>query len=200
MNKSIGIGIVVVLVLIIFAWPDSGNDESYQKEIQEEINGRRRYLQHNEQSPFNIAKIEYRDPIYYPIDPEYKVMATLERITERQTINLGTSDGQSERYLKFGYLQFNLQGQPLKLLVLKPAGMGPINNYFLGFADDTSGEETYGGGRYMDVTIGKSNKVVLDFNLAYNPYCAYAPDFVCPLPPAENILPTAINAGELDFK
>ncbi|MFT4738047.1 MAG: hypothetical protein ACI92W_002165, partial [Paraglaciecola sp.] len=73
------------------------------------------------------------------------------------------------------------------------------NVFYLAFADVTSGSSTYGGGRYIDVTIGKSDKVVLDFNLAYNPYCAYAPDFSCPLPPRENILSLSIMAGEKDF-
>jgi len=79
-------------------------------------------------------------------------------------------------------------------------GFGADKTLFCGFADDTSGKGSYGGGRYLDVTIGKSNKTSLDFNLAYNPYCAYIDEYICPLPPPENILAIAIEAGERVYK
>ncbi|MEM7297260.1 MAG: DUF1684 domain-containing protein, partial [Bacteroidota bacterium] len=68
------------------------------------------------------------------------------------------------------------------------------------FGDETSGETTYGAGRYLDLEIGKSDQVVIDFNKAYNPYCAYFPDFTCPLPPRENLLTVVIEAGEKDYQ
>ena len=118
----------------------------------------------------------------------------------RKIIYLNTSNGKSERYLKFAWLKFSLDGQLLRLLVLKPLEFGNDKALFCGFADYTCGEGSYGGGRYLDVTIGKSNKTSLDFNLAYNPYCAYVDKYICPLPPPENILPISIEAGERAYK
>ena len=91
-------------------------------------------------------------------------------------------------------VNFKIEGKPCSLLLLKALGFG--NQYLLAFGDDTSGDTTYGGGRYLDVVVGKSNEIILDFNKAYNPYCAYFDDFTCPLPPTENLLEVAINAGE----
>ncbi len=200
MKKGLWVVIAGVLIVVIISISSSGEDSAYFDEVSEVIENRQRYLEFNEQSPFNTHSIEYRDPTYYPIDQTYKVNGKMDRITERQSFPLGTSDGKTTNYIKYGWITFTLKDQPLRLLVLKQAGMGPMNSFFCGFADATSGDETYGGGRYLDLEIGKSDKVVIDFNLAYNPYCAYVEDYVCPLPPPENILPLAITAGELDFK
>ena len=74
-----------------------------------------------------------------------------------------------------------------------------MRNFFLAFADSTSGKDTYGGGRYLNVRQDGKNSITIDFNLAYNPYCAYNPDFACPLPPKENVLTIAIEAGEKNY-
>jgi uncharacterized protein (DUF1684 family) len=74
-----------------------------------------------------------------------------------------------------------------------------MRNFFLAFADETSGKETYGGGRYLNVRQDGKNSITIDFNLAFNPYCAYNPDFACPLPPRENILEIALPVGEKNY-
>ena len=77
--------------------------------------------------------------------------------------------------------------------------VGGIEHIFIPFADSTSGEDTYGAGRYLELGEIKNDRVVIDFNYAYNPYCAYSIDFSCPLPPAENYLAVAIEAGEKNY-
>lgn len=71
---------------------------------------------------------------------------------------------------------------------------------FVPFVDETSGKETYGSGRYLDLEQARGDDYVLDFNMAYNPYCAYNDDYVCPIPPRENKLPIEIRAGEKTYK
>lgn len=178
----------------------SGDTEAYEQQVLEEIENRKDYLRTSAESPFKVYDVPYRDPQYYPIDRSYRVNARVERIPGRSMIQLADSEGETQAYTRFAWLYFSLQGSEQKLLVLKPLGMGNVGYLFLAFADETSAVETYGAGRYLEVEIGKSDKTVLDFNLAYNPYCAYADGFTCPLPPPENLLTVPVRAGEMDFK
>ena len=200
MKKIIWLLIPILLLLLFYSFSSDETDENYFSSVEKEISNRHKYLAFNERSPFNQFDVVYQKPSYYPIDKKYKVNASVERIQERQIVVLNASNGKSERYQKFAWLKFSLDGQLLRLLVLKPIDFGADKTLFCGFADDTSSKGSYGGGRYLDVTIGKSNKTSLDFNLAYNPYCAYIDEYICPLPPTENILAIAIEAGERAYK
>ena len=200
MKKILWIVFPLVILLIVLPFLQTDDTEKYREQFEEEKEKRIRYLKHNDQSPFNQFDIPFQKPEYFPYDPSFRVQARVNRVTSRDNVIIQTSDGNTERYTKYAYLEFTLKSQPLRLLVLKPAGFGAANVLYCAFSDETSTETTYGGGRYLDVSIGKSDKTIIDFNLAYNPYCAYAPDYSCPLPPPENILPIAINAGEKDYK
>ncbi len=200
MKKIIWLLIPILLLLLFYSFSSDETDENYFSSVEKKISNRHKYLAFNERSPFNQFDVVYQKPSYYPIDKKYKVNASVERIQERQIVVLNVSNGKSKRYQKFAWLKFSLDGQLLRLLVLKPIDFGADKTLFCGFSDDTSGKGSYGGGRYLDVTIGKSNKTSLDFNLAYNPYCAYIDEYICPLPPAENILAIAIEAGERAYK
>ncbi|MFZ9045147.1 MAG: DUF1684 domain-containing protein [Cyclobacteriaceae bacterium] len=190
----------IITICTVLALPSCQDDSAYQLQIRDEISNRIKYLQYNDESPFNRFDVPFQMPTYFSVDAEYRVNAKVERIEKRNYQIIGTSDEKTQRYLEFAWLHFKLKNRDHKLLVLKPIGLADVGFFYLAFADDTSGGLTYGGGRYLDISIGKSDKVVLDFNLAYNPYCAYVSDFSCPLPPSENILETAILAGEKDFK
>ncbi|MEQ8240160.1 MAG: DUF1684 domain-containing protein [Cyclobacteriaceae bacterium] len=198
--KKIGFLAAIVLVFLAFyTFYKGGNSESYKQQVENTIDERVKYLRTSESSPFNKTDLVFSKPKYFDVNPEYRVNAKLDRITTRERVIISNSDGTQASYQKFAFANFRLNNKDCQLLILKPTGLGAIQQYFLGFADDTSGETTYGGGRYIDVEIGKSNKIVLDFNLAYNPYCAYGEGFTCPLPPKENVLPLAIEAGEKKF-
>lgn len=136
---------------------------------------------------------------YYPVKPEYRIIARLERFPQEEHLQIQTSTGGSESYLRWGWAHFQWKGQPLKLLILQPTS-GDTEYLFAPFADETSARESYGAGRYLDIPQPQGNKVVLDFNQAYNPYCAYNEKYTCPLPPAENVLPVAIEAGEKSYE
>ena len=111
-----------------------------------------------------------------------------------QALEFETSTGEKRTYQKVGKLKFEVGGQPAELALYQ----SDSGSYFLPFRDTTSGKETYGAGRYLEVEE-KEGKFVLDFNFAYNPYCAYSPNFSCPLPPLENWLKVAIEAGEKNY-
>jgi uncharacterized protein (DUF1684 family) len=200
MKKILAAVIVVIIAVTAISIFSSDNIETFREEAEKEIETRKRYLKHNEQSPFAVHDIPYEDPTYYPYDPEYRVEARINRDVAKDIIRVGTSDGKFQAYTHVANLDFTLKGRDCSLILLKPRGFGATDVYYLAFADDTSGDETYGGGRYMDVKPGKSDKLILDFNLAYNPYCAYAPEYSCPLPPSENILSLPVTAGEKKFK
>ena len=112
-------------------------------------------------------------------------------------VRVQTSDGQERIYTRDAVVSFEVDGGEVSLTLY---GTGHGHGYFLPFRDATSGKETYGAGRYLDVQPAKRGKVKIDFNLAYNPFCAYNDAYSCPLPPGENWLQVPIRAGERDYR
>jgi uncharacterized protein (DUF1684 family) len=154
-------------------------------------------------------KANFKALDYFEFDPTFRVAARLEEADgEELVIDTGGEDG-AIRYRRAGELKFGLGGQQCSLTMLSLVAYG--GGLFLPFKDATSGSDTYGGGRYLfdtvkntdglalDITIG-STEVVIDFNFAYNPSCAYNPRWACPLAPRENTLPVAVRAGERSFR
>lgn len=142
---------------------------------------------------------------YFEIDPKFSVDAKLERNAGTETFLMTTSAGTTRKYLKFGTLRFEIDGAPYSLTVFRSESAPKLPEYagllFLPFRDLTNGKESYGAGRYLDLRIPDGDSVKLDFNLAYNPSCAYGSDrFSCPLPPRENFLQIKIFAGERNFE
>ncbi len=143
---------------------------------------------------------------FYEIDESYRVSASFERIKDKRGFDMNTSSGMKKHYFVYGLLTVNLHDSLLNLYVYQSEALMRQAKYkdylFVPFGDATSGYESYGGGRYIEFYIPdiKNNHVVLDFNKAYNPYCAYTTGFNCPIPPKENILPTAIFSGEKNYQ
>jgi len=128
----------------------------------------------------------------YPIQPGYVVEAKLEPFDGPRTMTVATPlEGYTETYEVPGILKFRLRGKNLELY---PFSSG--NGYFLVIADETTAYETYGAGRFMYAMPDSTGRILLDFNKAYNPPCAFSPFATCPMPPRENILDVAIEAGE----
>ncbi len=144
-----------------------------------------------------IAQFEGLD--YFLIDTSYIVDATFTR-KKGKKFNMPTTTSRAPLYRQYGFVQFELSGSLHKLTVyqnLELKKQAEHKDYlFLPFRDLTSGHESYGGGRYLDLAIPKGKKIKLDFNLAYNPYCVYSVRYSCPIPPEENTLKTGIKAGE----
>ena len=143
---------------------------------------------------------------FYPVDESYRVVASFKKITDEKGFDMNTSSGIKKKHFVYGLLTFKLHDSLVHLYVYQSAALmkqEKLKDYlFVPFGDATSGFESYGGGRYMEFFIPdiKNNTVVLDFNKAYNPYCAYTTGFNCPIPPMENLLKVAVPAGEKDFE
>jgi uncharacterized protein (DUF1684 family) len=134
---------------------------------------------------------------YYPIDPAYQMPAVLkENRAPRLIIELPTSSTELRKMQRVGTLTFTLKGTTLTLTAFADEGSGPITRLFVPFGDLTSGTETYKGGRYIELDRTSTTIYDLDFNRAYHPFCVYNANYVCPVPPQENRLPVAIQAGE----
>ena len=171
--------------------------EDYRERIAEERLRTERFMKTSPESPFAPDSIAFQKLSYFDPDPAYRVQARIERITDHKLLVLPTTTGEEEKYIRYGYATFKLKGQLQRLLVLEPFEQpAPL---FVAFADDTSGDTTYGGGRYLNAekpSRAGAKSLELDFNQAYNPYCAYNGTFSCPLPPKENVLTVAVEAGE----
>lgn len=143
---------------------------------------------------------------YYDAAPAYVIEAHVEQLFNEPTFQMPTYDGTSNPYKRYAILTFNLEGKSYALTAYQSVSLfqneAYKNHLFLPFMDLTNGEETYEAGRYIDLSIAdiKNGKITIDFNRAYNPYCAYSNGYRCPQPPRENILNLAIPAGEKKYK
>jgi len=133
---------------------------------------------------------------YYPPDSSYSVPAILKLADDRPVFEMPTSTGKPRRMQLVGTLEFSIQGQPHTLGAFVEEGTEQIRNLFVPFADMTTGTETYAAGRYLDLQPTATGYYTIDFNHAYNPYCAYNASYECPFPPLSNRLKLPIRAGE----
>ena len=155
-------------------------------------------------SPVKSEDMQYFD--FYEPDSTFLVKCNFTKTNSQSTFKIPTVDGKQKEYFKYGILNFKIKGKTLQLNVYQSLSLMKIPTYknylFVPFKDLTSGIQTYGGGRYLDfeTTDIKGDVVILDFNKAYNPYCAFSSGFSCPIPPKENYLKARIEVGEKNFK
>lgn len=140
---------------------------------------------------------------YFPGDASYKVEAKIDILKDEKPFDIPTYSGIKKPYIKYGILRFKLQNRDIELEVYQMLNANPMYKtyLFLPFKDLTSGDSTYGGGRYINLSTNdiKNNKIILDFNKAYNPWCAYSEGFNCPIPPKANHMDIQILAGEKNY-
>ncbi|MDC3365987.1 DUF1684 domain-containing protein [Flavobacteriaceae bacterium] len=144
---------------------------------------------------------------FFPVDSSYIIIASIEKTPDTPFLGMATNTEEKSYYRKFGILTFTLKEKEMQLTLyesLEESENPVFEDYlFLPFTDETSGSDSYGGGRYMDVFKSKINTngtLELNFNNTYNPYCAYNDDYSCPLTPRDNHLSMEILAGVKDFK
>ena len=140
---------------------------------------------------------------YYRPAAAYRVVAQLTRAAVPTPMPLALTGGSADAYTHWGTVKFELGGQAQKLLLLQKQGLGANpNELFLPFTDATNGQQTYAAGRYLDLAAppADASTMELDFNAAYNPFCAYNHDYSCPRVPAENRLTVPVPAGEQQFQ
>ncbi|NJW53713.1 DUF1684 domain-containing protein [Salinimicrobium oceani] len=141
---------------------------------------------------------------FFPDNPAFRVEAEFLRTPNETPFEMPTTTERKPVYVKYGELYFSLNNREYKLNVYQSQDLNRKEEYkdylFLPFTDLTNGNTSYAGGRYVDLKIPEGKIVMLDFNKAYNPYCAYSGKYSCPIPPKENDLELAINAGVKDYK
>jgi uncharacterized protein (DUF1684 family) len=188
-----------LLLVSAIVFTACGDDKAYFQKIA----AHRASLNHTffnpQTTPLDTLKLRNFPGLrFYEIDKSYKVSATLTKYADMPSFDLPHSHNASKPYKNYGLLTFSLKGNEYQLTVLEAVNKKPeYKNYLLVcFTDLTTGKETYSAGRYLDIETPTNNLVEIDFNLAYFPYCAYNEKFTCPIPPKENNLNIAINAGE----
>lgn len=198
-KKNIVFAVLAIVFFIIVYSLNSGNSayvERIKKLHEEKIN----FLCLNPESPvkdaINRSAIGFFEPT-----KKYKVNAEIKEIPDVGRVELATNDGTVRPYVKFARAVFEIDGKIDSLIIfIEPTFNASYKKAFIPFRDETCGEESYGAGRYLDAEIKDDSYVELDFNLAYNPFCAYDEKFSCPLPPESNYIDFKILAGEKNYK
>lgn len=196
--------IFITLVVVIFYFTGCAQKKQPLKgetDFQRELNA---YYKDALTSPLKDDDRKYFTGLeFFKFDSAYIVNAKFERFPNEKPFEMKTSTERRPVYLKYGELSFELKGKPHKLNVYQNTELLETEGYedylFLPFLDETNGIESYGGGRYLDTRIPNGNTMVIDFNQAYNPYCAYNDKYSCPIVPRENYLRVRVEAGVKAF-
>jgi uncharacterized protein (DUF1684 family) len=188
---------VVALAVMSACTPAESPDAAYLRKVGEERVRKDDFFRTGTDSPVKPADHATYLPLsYFDVDPDYAPPARLQLLPERTRLVMPTSTGKLREMERVGVLEFTLKGTPQKLTAFADAGTEQVSRLFVPFSDLTSGTETYQAGRYMDIDPQSSGVYVVDFNLAYHPYCYYNAEYDCPFPPSENRLKTPVRAGE----
>lgn len=184
--------------LLFFSQKKISKEEMEAKKFQKELNAE--YLNPKETPLRGDNFTKFKEHPFFPFNSKYRVTAKFVRTENAESFDLPTSSGKTKSYREYGKAIFKIDGKSYTLTLYQSLDLMKQKKYknylFLPFRDATNEKETYGGGKYMDLTIPKGNTIVLDFNKSYQPYCAYnAYDYNCPIVPDENKLPVEIRAG-----
>lgn len=178
----------------IFKWKELLKREREEKD---------RFFSMHPQSPISFEeRKKFKGLDYYPLNWNYRFELELHKHNEKKVVRMAYTKGNEQDFLRWGEFQFKINGQEQILQAYKS---NPIENtLFVPFKDGTSGKETYGAGRYIDLDAEKDltpeGKWILDFNKAYNPWCVYSEAYTCPFVPPENWLKVPIYAGEKNYQ
>ncbi len=194
---------LIIIILLSFA-TFSVNAQSYEQGIEDYRFTLKASYAKDEYGPLRKENIQYLE--YYAASSDYRIEAEVEMLIGEKTFRMPTYDGTSNEYKRYALLHFEVRGQKHTLTAYQSVALFQNPQYkdylFLPFLDQSNGVETYTGGRYIELDASqiRSGKIFIDFNKAYNPYCAYSSGYRCPQPPAENTLMTSILAGEKAYK
>jgi len=185
---------------LYYSFRGNSSNPDYLASVNKERRDKDEYMKSGEDSPFGEQRKNFKGLNYFPPDVNYRISANLIPVEKKKMVLLPASDGSEKKYLEYAFAEFELNNILCRLLILEVVDDNYRGTLFLAFADSTSANETYGAGRYLDLkkTPGATS-ITLDFNNAYNPYCAYSDAFSCPFPPKENVLKTAVRAGEKKY-
>ena len=202
-NKAYYYHMKNLFILLLCALNTACFGQNYQAQIDL---FRKNYLAdflQDKNSPLKQDDLQYLR--FYDADSTYRVIAQVTLLPDANAFIMPVFTGTGRAHTRYALLKFTLKGKPVELTVYRNIALSKIPQYkdylFLPFTDETNGVTTYGGGRYIDLREGDftNNTLLLDFNKAYNPYCAFATGYACPKPPDENHLTLLVEAGEKKF-
>jgi len=174
----------------------------WKERISLELEEKDRFFKMHHQSPLSLDERQtFKGLNHYSLDPDYRFECQLEEHEEKAILKIEDTQGNEREFLRWGEFRFKITDTDFILQAYKSSP--EEDRLFVPFRDLTSGKETYGAGRYLDLETGKhqtsEGKWILDFNKAYNPWCAYSKDYACPFVPPENWLKVEVRAGEKDY-
>ncbi|WP_367753738.1 DUF1684 domain-containing protein [Flavobacterium sp. WC2430] len=192
---------LVILLQLNFGFAQEKYDSSDAEKFQKEINSEYADAKTSPLMAEDLANFKALD--FYPIDKKYAVIAQFIRTNREKPFEMKTSTDRKPVYVKYGEAHFTIDGKKMKLNIYKNIELSKQKKYkdylFLPFSDLTCGNESYIGGKYIDLKTPKGNTIAIDFNTSYNPYCAYSHKYSCPKVPLENDLDIEIKAGVKKF-
>ena len=194
--------LAIIVMAALLATACASNEEAQtsdqpMSELEQARVEKDEYFREGEYSPIpEDERDDFAGLHYFPVDSAFVVTATFTANEDQEIFKMATTQDDLRDAYRAGTLSFTINETPCTLTAYRFAG-SEHQSFFLPFTDATSGDETYGTGRYIDLEIVEgATEYEIDFNIAYNPYCAYNENYSCPLTPAENTLPVAITAGE----
>jgi uncharacterized protein len=192
------------LIILLFTAECTFAQDEYIKKLQYHRDSTDKEFLNPESTILDSATLAHFDGLkYFETDKKFCVTAKFHPIKKGTAVKMKTSGAREPLYKPYGTLSFRLEGKKVKLTLYQSADQArpELKNYLLlAFTDLTTGTETYGGGRYIEYTLKDiSEKMTIDFNYCFNPYCAYSSRFSCVIPPAENFINLRITAGVKKF-
>ena len=197
-------GLLLLLLAVFSVFSSCAQEKRALKgetEFQKELNAA--YKDASESPLKDKDRKQFDGLDFFKFDSTYVVTANFKRTPEEKPFKMKTTTSRRPIYVKYGELSFTLKGAPFTLNIYQNQDLITKEGYedylFLPFLDETNGIESYGGGRYVDARIPEGDTMIIDFNKAYNPYCAYNDKYSCPIVPRKNYLKTRIEAGVKAF-
>jgi uncharacterized protein (DUF1684 family) len=175
------------------------DEETWRRALLKFRDEKDEYFRGSHESPLPHAdRAKVKGLHYFDPDPSLRFETNLQRHPSPESVIMATSKGTRQLFNKVGYFEVTIDGQSVRLQAYQSAERDDPS-VFIPFRDGTSDKESYPAARYLDLKVEHNDEYVLDFNYAYNPFCAYSDDYVCPLPPRENWLTVPIRAGEKKY-
>lgn len=176
--------------------------DAWKAQLKKERAEKDRFFAGHWQSPIPVEeRAEFRGLDYYPPDRDHRFEVELDEHEDKERVRMAYTKGEEQEFLRWGEFRFRVGGEECVLQAYK--GDPQEERLFIPFRDATSGRETYGAGRYLDLDAARNRtadgKWILDFNRAYNPWCVYSEEYTCPFVPRENWLAVPIRAGEENY-
>lgn len=204
MISKIKFAVVLFPLLILYSCEKNYTPEEklYIEKVNQFRDSKNQDFKNSPDSPFNFKnKIQFKNLNYFDVDPSFVFKSRLYEFSNKDTITIFGTKGESRTAVKFGFVKFRRNDGDYKINVYKSYSKSGEEYFGIWFTDQTTNHETYGVGRYLDFEKNENKDYVytIDFNFAYNPYCAYSPVFSCAIPTKDDYIDLAISAGEKKF-